>query len=149
MHGASRVPPCCRVRITGLQRRRLSLASKWICLFSWPCCLPSLTLIFFLYVIRVVNPKFQDCLEYYDECIYWHVVRVQAEYVRCVVFSVIVEHLIMKLLQYLLLWDFSLSFGSLYNSEFYNTINIIQYRSFYNTNSIYMLYSKPDYKSLG
>lgn len=56
MHGASRAPPCCRVRIiTWLQGRKLSLGSKWICLFSWPSCLPSLSLIFFLYVIRVIK----------------------------------------------------------------------------------------------
>lgn len=64
---------------------------------------PSLSLIFLLYVIRVIKPKFQDCLEYYDECIYWHSVRVQAEYVRSVVFRVTMGHLIMQLLQYLLL----------------------------------------------
>ena len=63
----------------------------------------SLSLIFLLYIIRVIKPKFQDCLEYDDECMYWHAVRVQAEYVRSVVFHVTVGHLIMQLLQYRLL----------------------------------------------
>ena len=85
--------------------------------------------------------------EYYDECIYWHSVRVQAEYVRSVVFRVTMGHLIMQLLQYLLLWDFTVIWITLQYSIL--QYNPIQYRSLYNTNNIYMLYSKPDYKSLG